>query len=51
MCKDKLPLLSWKACFDIPVKGGFTIDTTGKVPKVQHFKECLVDDAWAIETQ
>lgn len=22
---------------------GFTIDTTGNVPKVQHFKECLVD--------
>ena len=23
-------------------KEGFTIDTTGKVPKVQHFRECLV---------
>jgi hypothetical protein len=22
---------------------GFTIDTTGKVPKVQYFRECLVD--------
>ena len=23
-------------------KEGFTIDTTGKVPKVQHFQECLL---------